>query len=48
VMERITRQMLHAHTLSFRHPATGKWMSFSASIPEDMEEVIERLRRRMY
>ncbi|MCD6505849.1 RluA family pseudouridine synthase [Candidatus Poribacteria bacterium] len=47
VMERITRQMLHAHTLSFRHPATGKWMSFSAPIPEDMKEVIERLRRKM-
>ncbi len=44
VMERITRQMLHAHTLAFRHPATGRCMTFSAPIPEDMEEVIEKLR----
>ena len=46
VMERIRRQMLHAHTLAFRHPATGRWMTFSVPVPEDMKRVIEELRGR--
>lgn len=31
------RQMLHAWKLSFRHPRTGKIMSFTAPIPPDFE-----------
>ena len=41
----ITRQMLHAETLSFHHPETGEPMSFAAPLPADMAEVIERLRK---
>lgn len=37
-------QALHAAVLGFVHPATGEYMEFSAPIPEDMEEVLERLR----
>lgn len=38
------RQALHARTLGFRHPATGKEMDFSAPIPADMEALIEKWR----
>ena len=32
---RAERQMLHAHTLAFTHPVTGKAMSFRSTPPED-------------
>ena len=38
------RQALHARTLGFRHPATGKACSFSAEPPEDMMTLIAALR----
>jgi len=41
----ITRQMLHAETLSFLHPDTGKSITFSASPPKDMAEIIDKLRQ---
>jgi 23S rRNA pseudouridine1911/1915/1917 synthase len=40
----ISRQMLHAETLSLMHPDTGNPLSFSAPPPADMAEVIEKLR----
>lgn len=36
------RQALHARTLGFRHPRTGKEMDFSAPLPSDMEQMIEK------
>ncbi|MEL7588347.1 MAG: RluA family pseudouridine synthase [Prolixibacteraceae bacterium] len=38
------RQALHARTLGFIHPATGKEMMFSSELPADMSEVIEKWR----
>lgn len=38
------RQALHARTLGFRHPATGKEMDFEAPVPADMEALIEKWR----
>lgn len=38
------RQMLHAELLGFTHPATGKYLEFSAPAPEDMAEKIKELR----
>lgn len=35
---RIGRQALHSHHLSFLHPITGKALSFTAPLPEDMEK----------
>lgn len=37
------RQMLHAGTLGFIHPATGKYMDFSSPLPEDMEDCIKSI-----
>jgi 23S rRNA pseudouridine1911/1915/1917 synthase len=41
----ITRQMLHAETLSLIHPDSGEPMSFTAPLPADMAGVIDRLRK---
>lgn len=38
------RQALHAATLGFVHPVTGKEMSFEAPLPQDMLDLIAALR----
>lgn len=38
------RQALHARTLGFRHPRTGKEMDFEAPVPDDMSKLIEKWR----
>ena len=40
------RQALHARTLGFVHPDTGQQMFFEAPVPEDMKNLIDKLRRR--
>jgi 23S rRNA pseudouridine1911/1915/1917 synthase len=40
------RQALHARSLAFDHPATGKRLSFSAELPPDMRAALEALRAR--
>jgi len=44
VIKNLTRQALHAELLGFKHPKTSKYMKFTAPIPEDMQELIERMR----
>jgi 23S rRNA pseudouridine1911/1915/1917 synthase len=39
------RQALHARTLGFIHPATGKETFFDTDLPTDMEQVIEKWRK---
>jgi 23S rRNA pseudouridine1911/1915/1917 synthase len=38
------RVLLHAHTLAFTHPRTGRKRSFTAPVPRDFQEAMERLR----
>ena len=38
------RQCLHAQTLGFVHPSTGKELYFESDIPEDMQSVIDKWR----
>lgn len=40
------RQMLHAWTLSFPHPITGARIAVTATLPEDVARMRERLRAR--
>jgi len=40
----LPRQALHAKTLGFVHPVTGKEMYFDTPIPDDMAQCIERWR----
>ena len=37
------RQALHAGFLGFTHPRTGERLSFEAPLPDDMQELLERL-----
>ncbi|WP_396146222.1 RluA family pseudouridine synthase [Flavobacterium sp.] len=40
----LPRQALHAKTLGFVHPTTGKYMLFNTEIPKDMADCIEKWR----
>jgi 23S rRNA pseudouridine1911/1915/1917 synthase len=40
----LPRQALHAKTLGFKHPTTGKWMQFDSELPEDISNVIDKWR----
>jgi 23S rRNA pseudouridine1911/1915/1917 synthase len=39
------RQALHAYRLTFRHPDDGRVLAFEAPLPEDLRELLTRLRR---
>jgi 23S rRNA pseudouridine1911/1915/1917 synthase len=41
----IERPMLHAWTLGFTHPVTGKSLEYTVAPPADMESLLQRLRR---
>ena len=43
----IERPMLHAHTLGFTHPATGKSLEYTVPPPADMTGVLGVLRQKM-
>jgi 23S rRNA pseudouridine1911/1915/1917 synthase len=40
-----TRQALHAKTLGFIHPDTGKEVFFDTELPDDMKQVIDKWRK---
>ncbi|MBL1233636.1 MAG: RluA family pseudouridine synthase [Flavobacteriales bacterium] len=40
--EILPRQALHAKSLGFEHPATGKWLHFETELPEDMTKLLEK------
>jgi 23S rRNA pseudouridine1911/1915/1917 synthase len=40
----LTRQWLHAHQLSFAHPATGEWVTFTSPYPADLQHALDLLR----
>ena len=39
------RQALHAKTLGFTHPTTGKRMEFDSELPQDMQLLLEKWRK---
>ncbi|MBE3596260.1 MAG: RluA family pseudouridine synthase [Hydrogenibacillus sp.] len=39
----MARQALHAMRVGFRHPETGRWMTFTSPFPPDMERLIAAL-----
>ncbi|MEV4327967.1 RluA family pseudouridine synthase [Microbispora rosea] len=39
----VGRQWLHAVSLSFEHPATGEWMTFTSDYPADLAHALEIL-----
>ena len=40
----LPRQALHAKTLGFEHPTSGKFLSFDSELPEDLNNCIEKWR----
>ena len=40
----LPRQALHAKTLGFVHPTTGKFMKFESEIPQDIAQCVEKWR----
>ena len=44
MLKLMPRQALHAKTIGFIHPATGKEMHFDSELPSDMKSVLEILR----
>jgi 23S rRNA pseudouridine1911/1915/1917 synthase len=45
LLQRIDRQALHAQSLTFTHPQTGSTISLDAPLPEDMQLLLNTLRR---
>ncbi len=41
----ISRVALHAHTLEFKHPKTDEMVKFEAPLPEDMQNMLDMLRK---
>ena len=41
----IKRHMLHAQSIGFRHPETGKYVNFEAPIPDDIKEILNKTRK---
>lgn len=39
------RQALHAKTLGFVHPKTGKWIQFDSQLPSDMTALLDKWRK---
>lgn len=46
--EMLPRQALHAKSLGFIHPKSGKYMFFDSELPEDMASVLEKWRKYAY
>ena len=40
-----SRQALHAKTLGFVHPGTGKWIQFDSAVPEDTTSLLDKWRK---
>ncbi|MFQ6037754.1 MAG: RluA family pseudouridine synthase, partial [Candidatus Aminicenantales bacterium] len=43
--EDVPRLFLHACRLAFRHPASGEKVEFVSSLPEELENWLERIER---
>lgn len=44
-MDICPRQALHAKSLGFEHPSSGKWMHFESDLPQDMERCLAQWRK---
>lgn len=44
VLQRLDRQALHAASLGFEHPTTGKYLLFESALPADIAELLEAMR----
>ena len=40
----LNRQFLHAKTIGFIHPITGKELEFTSNLPQDLDNILKMLR----
>ncbi|AKU17206.1 RluA family pseudouridine synthase [Luteipulveratus mongoliensis] len=40
----LDRQWLHAVELSFEHPGSGEWVTYTSDYPEDLQRALDRIR----
>lgn len=45
LLKSVSRQMLHAWRLGFRHPHSGEAVFFESPLPEDMAGIIQKIRK---
>ena len=43
-LTKLDRQFLHAKSIGFIHPRTGRELEFSSNLPKDLEFVLKRLK----
>ena len=43
-ISKLNRQFLHAKTLGFIHPQTGKEMIFSSNLPKELNNILKMLK----
>jgi len=44
ILSAFPRQALHAERLGLEHPVTGEWMEWQAPLPDDMRQLLQRIR----
>jgi 23S rRNA pseudouridine1911/1915/1917 synthase len=44
-LEALDRQALHAATLAFTHPVTGRLLKFNSPLPADLAEIVEAFKQ---
>jgi len=42
---KLDRQFLHAKTLGFAHPVSGKEIEFSSFLPQELDNILKTLRK---
>tara|TARA_Y100000591_G_scaffold296895_1_gene287454 strand:- start:585 stop:962 length:378 start_codon:yes stop_codon:yes gene_type:complete len=43
MLNKLSGQALHAKTIGFIHPKTGKWINFNSSLPENFKKLLNLL-----
>ena len=43
-LTKLDRQFLHAKSIGFIHPRTGRELEFSSNLPKDLEFVLKKLK----
>ena len=45
VLTKFPRQALHAERLGLEHPETGEWMEWQVNMPDDMQQLLNEIKR---
>ena len=45
LITKINRQFLHAKILGFKHPKNNERLEFTSKLPNDLEEILKKLRK---